>query len=366
MAKRDYYEVLGVDRGASEGEIKRSFRRLARDLHPDVNAHDPEAEEKFKTAAEAYEVLSDPEQRRTYDMLGHEGLRSGGWTSQTAGFSSIQDIFSTFFGDAFGGGFERGPAAGGDVLAVAEVTLLEVLEGADAEVSFEAIGVCEHCNGNGAEPGTPIHTCERCEGSGQIQEQLRSVFGQVVRAMPCDRCGGDGRIAETPCGACSGAGRVADQRTWEVDVPAGIEDGQRIRIAGAGHAGDAGARPGDLYVEVRVEADERFVRQGTELISRLQVPVTTAMLGGTMTTPTLEGTGDVKVPVGAQHGDIAVLKREGLPPLRGKGRGDLHVVFEIVVPRDLSDEELELIRRLDETLGPEGAGAQSAAARKPK
>ena len=360
MANRDYYEVLGVDRGAPEGEIKRSFRKLARELHPDVNAHDPEAEEKFKQAAEAYEVLSDPERRRTYDMLGHEGLRSGGWTSQTAGFSSIQDIFSTFFGDAFGGGFARGPAPGGDVLAVAEVSLLEVLEGTEHEVSFEAAGVCEHCSGNGAEPGTPIHACERCEGSGQIQEQMRSVFGQVVRAMPCDRCGGDGRVAETPCGVCSGAGRVTDQRTWEVDVPAGIEDGQRIRIAGAGHDGDAGARPGDLYVEVCVAADERFARQGTELVSRLRVPVTTAMLGGTMAVPTLEGEEDVEVPAGAQHGDIAVLKGDGLPQLRGKRRGDLHVVFEVVVPEGLSDEDLELVRRLDESL----SGEERAQARK--
>ena len=362
MANRDYYEVLGVDRGAPEGEIKRSFRKLARELHPDVNAHDPEAEEKFKQAAEAYEVLSDPERRRTYDMLGHEGLRSGGWTSQTAGFSSIQDIFSTFFGDAFGGGFARGPAPGGDVLAVAEVSLLEVLEGTEHEVSFEAAGVCEHCSGNGAEPGTPIHACERCEGSGQIQEQMRSVFGQVVRAMPCDRCGGDGRIPETPCGVCGGAGRVADQRTWEVDVPAGIEDGQRIRIGGAGHAGGAGARPGDLYVEVRVEADERFARQGTELVTRLKVPVTTAMLGGRMTVPTNEGEDDVKVPAGVQHGDIATLKGEGLPPLRGKGRGDLHVVFEVVVPRKLSRSEQDLVKRLDESLAPE----QGAPARKLK
>lgn len=356
MAKRDYYEVLGLGRGASESEIKKSFRKLARELHPDVNAHDPEAEGKFKAAAEAYEVLSDPERRRTYDSLGHEGLRSGGWSSQTAGFSSIQDIFSTFFGESFGGG----PAAGGDVLAGVEVSLLEVLEGTEREVSFQAVGVCDRCRGNGAEPGTPIHTCERCEGSGQIREQVRSVFGQVVRAMPCDRCGGDGRVPEAPCEQCGGAGRVTDDRTWEVDVPAGIEDGQRIRIAGAGHAGDIGARQGDLYVEVRLEADELFARQGTELVTRLQVPVTTAILGGEMAVPTLEGEEDVEVPAGAQHGEIAVLKEEGLPPLRGGRRGDLHVVFEIVVPRELSDEELELVRRLD------AAGRESATVRKRK
>jgi molecular chaperone DnaJ len=362
MAKRDYYEVLGVSRDASDGEIKKSFRRLARELHPDVNAHDPQAEEKFKEAAEAYEVLSDAERRRTYDSYGHEGLRSGGWSSQTAGFSSIQDIFSTFFGEGFGGGFSRGPAAGGDVLAGVEVSLTEVLEGTESEISFEAVGVCEHCNGNGAEPGTPIRTCERCEGSGQIQEQMRSVFGQVIRAMPCDRCGGDGRVAETPCGTCDGAGRVSEERTWEVDVPAGIEDGQRIRIAGAGHAGDPGARSGDLYVEVRVEADERFVRQGTELITRLEVPVTTAILGGRMTVPTIEGSDEVEVPAGTQHGDVAVLKGEGLPSLRGRKRGDLHVAFELIVPSELDDEQLELVRELDRGLG----ARESATARKRK
>jgi molecular chaperone DnaJ len=351
MAKRDYYEVLGVERGASAGEVKKSFRKLARELHPDVNAHDPEAEEKFKEAAEAYEVLSDPERRRTYDTLGHEGLRSGGWSSQTAGFSSIQDIFQTFFGDSFGGGFSRGPMPGGDILVETEVSLAEVLEGAGREVSFEAIAVCDHCHGNGAEPGTPIHTCERCEGSGQVQEQVRSVFGQVIRAMPCDVCGGDGRVAETPCEACAGAGRVSDERTWEVDVPAGIEDGQRIRISGAGHAGDVGARQGDLYVQVSVAEDERFVRQGTELITRLEVPVTTAVLGGEMTVPSIEGEETIEVPAGAQHGDVAVLKGEGLPSLRGKRRGDLHVVFELRVPTELDEEQLDLVRQLDESLG---------------
>ena len=357
MAKRDYYEVLGLGRGASESEIKKSFRKLARELHPDVNAHDPEAEGKFKEAAEAYEVLSDPERRRTYDSLGHEGLRSGGWSSQTAGFSSIQDIFSTFFGESFGGGFSRGPAPGADIGVVAEIELEEVLEGVKREVSFEAVSVCEHCRGNGAEPGTPIRTCDRCEGAGELRTVSRSVFGQVVRAMPCDRCRGEGRVPETPCEICVGAGRTAGERTWEVDVPAGIEDGQRIRISGAGHAGDPGARAGDLYVEVHVAADERFGRQGTELVTRLEVPVTTAMLGGELSVPTLDGEAPVRVPAGAQHGDVSVLDGEGLPPLHGGRRGDQHVVFELVVPTGLSEEQAELARRLDEQLAPKTAEA---------
>ena len=278
MAKRDYYQVLGVERGASDGEIKKAFRKLARELHPDVNAHDPEAEEKFKEAAEAYEVLSDAGRRQTYDQFGHDGLRSGGFAP--GGFGNIQDIFDSLFGggDPFGG-FGGGPAAGADIGAVVEINLEDVLEDQRREVSFEAVVVCERCRGNGAEPGTPIETCPKCEGTGQIREVSRSIFGQVVRAMPCDRCGGDGRIPETPCERCDGAGRIAETRTWEVDIPAGIEDGQRVRIAGAGHVGEPGGRQGDLYVEIRVETDERFTRQGTELITRAEVPVTTAIVG---------------------------------------------------------------------------------------
>jgi molecular chaperone DnaJ len=349
--KRDYYEVLGVDRGASGGEIKKAFRGLARELHPDVNAHDPEAEEKFKEAAEAYEVLSDRQRRETYDRFGHEGLRSGGF-QPGAGFGSFQDIFDAIFGggDPFFGGFGRESGAGADVGAVVEIALEDVLEDQTHEVSFEAVTVCERCRGNGAEPGTPIETCPKCGGSGQLQEVSRSIFGQVVRAMPCDRCGGDGRIPETPCERCGGAGRVSEMRTWEVDVPAGIEDGQRIRIAGAGHAGTGAGREGDLYVEVRIEQDERFTRQGTELIARAEVPVTTAIVGGEMFVPTLEGEVAIEVPAGTQHGDIERLRGRGLPPLRGGRRGDQHVVFELVVPTNLDTEQREAAERLAESL----------------
>jgi molecular chaperone DnaJ len=355
---RDYYEVLGVGRAASEGEIKKAFRSLARELHPDVNDHDPAAEEKFKEAAEAYEVLSDSERRATYDRFGHEGLRSGGYQPRATDFSGFQQIFEAFFGgDPFGPGFSRGPAAGADIGVVAQIELEDVLEATKREVIFDAVSVCEHCRGNGAEPGTPITACPKCDGAGELRQMTRSVFGQVVRAMPCDRCGGEGRIPETPCSVCSGAGRMADERKWEVDVPAGIEDGQRIRISGAGHAGDPGARAGDLYVEVHIAPDERFARQGTELVTRLPVPVTTAMVGGELTVPTLDGEAAVEVPAGAQHGDVALLKGEGLPPLHGGRRGDQHVVFELVVPADLSEEQAELARRLDEQLTRRKAGA---------
>jgi molecular chaperone DnaJ len=354
VTKRDYYEVLGVDRSASDGEIKKAFRTLARELHPDVNAHDPEAEEKFKEAAEAYEVLSDSQRRQTYDQFGHEGLRSGGF-QPGAGFGSFQDIFDAIFGggDPFFGGFGRESGAGADVGAVVEITLEDVLDDQTREVSFEAVTVCERCRGNGAEPGTPIETCPKCGGSGQLQEVSRSIFGQVVRAMPCDRCDGDGRIPETPCERCGGAGRVSEMRAWEVDIPAGIEDGQRIRIAGAGHAGAAAGRQGDLYVEVRIDADERFTRQGTELITPAQVPVTTAIVGGEVFVPTLEGEVALEVPAGTQHGDVSRLSGRGLPPLRGGRRGDQHVVVELVVPTDLDPEQREAAERLADALEPQ-------------
>jgi len=350
-AKRDYYQVLGVDRNASDGEIKKAFRKLARELHPDVNAHDPQAEEKFKEAAEAYEVLSDAERRRTYDRFGHEGLRSGGFQPGGAGFGSFQDIFEAIFSgaDPFGG-FGRGPAPGGDIGALVELDLEDVLTDQEREISFEAVGVCDHCRGNGAEPGTPIETCDRCDGTGQLRQVSQSIFGQVVRAMPCDVCGGDGRVPETPCEKCGGAGRVSEQRTWEVDIPAGIEDGQRVRIAGAGHAGEAGAPQGDLYVQVRIEPDDRFARQGTELITRAEVPVTIALVGGEVFVPTLEGEVSVEVPAGTQHGETSVLKGRGLPPLRGGRRGDQHVVFELVVPTDLDEEQRQAAEHLAETL----------------
>jgi molecular chaperone DnaJ len=350
-AKRDYYEVLGVSQSASEGEVKKAFRGLARELHPDVNAHDPEAEEKFKEAAEAYEVLSDPERRETYDQFGHKGLRFEGF-EPGASFGSLQGIFDAIFGggDPFFGGFGQGSSTGADVGAIVEIGLEDVLEDQTREVSFEAVSLCERCRGNGAEPGTPIETCPKCGGAGQLQEVTRSVFGQVVRAMPCDQCGGDGRIPEAPCERCGGAGRVSEMRTWEVDIPAGIDNGQRIRIAGAGHAGAAGGRQGDLYVEVRIDPDERFTRQDTELIVRAEVPVTTAIVGGEVFVPTLQGEVAMEVPAGTQHGDVSLLHGRGLPPLHGGRRGDQHVVFELVVPTDLDSEQREAAERLVEAL----------------
>ena len=354
---QDYYELLGVERGASETEIKKAFRNQARELHPDVNKHDPDAEEKFKRVAEAYEVLSDPERRQTYDAFGHDGLRSGGWSPRSAGFGSVEDIFQAFFGGGGGGNSPfgdifgtSGPAGGGDVGASVEITLAEVLTGVSREISFEAVQACEHCRGNGAEPGTPIRTCETCGGAGQLRQVSRTAFGQMVRAVACDECGGDGKIAETPCEVCDGRGRTVGDRTFDVEIPPGIENGQRIRIGGAGHAGESGGRSGDLYVEVTVADDERFVREGPDLVSVVDVSATEAMLGAEIEVATLDGTEMVEAPAGTQHGERVTLSGLGLPTIRQRARGDQHVLFNVVVPANLSEEQRELAARLGETI----------------
>jgi molecular chaperone DnaJ len=353
----DYYEVLGVSRGASETEVKKAFRRLARELHPDVNAHDPQAEEKFKQAAEAYEVLSDPERRGIYDRFGHEGLRSGGFAPSFEGFGSFSDIFDAFFGGGevfgFGGGRRGGPMQGGDVAVAVEIDLADVARGTSVEVSYDAVGLCERCHGNRAEPGTPIETCERCGGSGQLRAVSRTPFGQMMRAAACDVCGGEGKVAQTPCRECRGRGRTASLRRLAVDLPAGIGDGQRVRLAGRGHAGEAGGPAGDLYVLVRVREDERFLRDGSDLVTVVDVPAPAAALGTRVEVPSLDGPVDVELAPGTQPGDAIVLNGRGLPNLRRGPAGDLRVVVNVVVPRHLSPEQRELLERLMGTLGEE-------------
>jgi molecular chaperone DnaJ len=348
---RDPYEVLGVAREASEQDVKKAFRRLARELHPDVNAHDPQAEEKFKEAAEAYEILSDPERRATYDRYGHEGLRSGGFAPNFDAFGSIGDLFDAFFGGSspFGGG-RSGPAAGGDAAVTVEIDLLQAAYGTSAEVSFEAVERCEHCRGNGAEPGTPIETCARCSGAGQLQAVTRTPFGQMMRTVVCDVCHGDGRTAKSPCRECRGRGRRAAKRTLTVDIPAGIADGQRIRLGGRGHVGEGGALAGDLYVLVRVRADERFVREGDELITALDVSAPLAAVGTTLDVPTLDGSATLQISPGTQPGEVLTVRGQGMPSLRRGRRGDLRVVVNVVVPRRLTAEQRELMERLHDTL----------------
>jgi molecular chaperone DnaJ len=353
---RDYYEILGVSRDADEATIKKSFRRLARELHPDVNRHDPNAEEKFKEAAEAYEVLSDSERRATYDRYGHEGLRSGGYAPNFDSFGSVADIFNAFFGgggggfaDIFGGrGRASGPVQGGDVAAAAEIDLGQAAVGATVDVSYDLVSLCPHCHGNGAEPGTPIETCPRCNGAGQLRAVSNTPFGQMVRTAVCDTCDGDGRVARDPCRECRGRGRKVEQAKVSVDVPAGIADGQRMRIGGRGHAGERGGPPGDLYVLVRVKEDPRFVRDGNDLVTVVDVSAPLAALGTTVEVSTLDGPVEVEIPAGSQPHDTLKVRGAGLPSLHGRpGRsGDLRVVLNVIVPRHLSREQRELLEKL--------------------
>src|SRR5262245_25038780 len=347
---RDPYEVLGVGRDASEQEIKSAFRQLARELHPDVNAHDPDAEENFKEAAEAYEILSDAQRRATYDRYGHEGLSSGGFAPNFDGFASISDLFEAFFGGGAFTGRPAGPAQGGDVAVAVEVDLAEAATGTEVEVSFEVVDRCEHCRGNGAEPGTPIETCERCGGSGQLRATTRTPFGQMVRAVTCEACHGEGRLPADPCRECRGRGRRASKRGLDVEVPAGISDGQRIRLTGRGHAGEMGAPAGDLYVLVRVRDDERFVREGDDLITALDVPAPLAALGGTLEAPTLDGATQVELAPGTQPGEVLSLRGRGMPALGRRRRGDLRVIVNVVIPRRLTEEQRELLERLSGSL----------------
>jgi molecular chaperone DnaJ len=360
---RDPYEVLGVPRSADEVQIKKAFRTLARELHPDVNTEDPQAEEKFKQAAEAYEILSDPERRATYDRYGHEGLRSGGYQPNFDQFGSLGDLFEAFFGAAGGGifgGGARGPAPGADVGSELELDLAQAAAGGAFAVSYEAIDRCEHCNGNGAEPGTPIETCASCGGAGRRQAVTRTPFGQVMRTVVCDTCGGDGRVATKPCAQCRGQGRVATQPTVTVEVPAGIADGQRVRIGGRGHVGPSGGRPGDLYVLIHVLEDERFVREGDDLITVLDVPAPLAALGASLEVPTLGEPVAVAVAAGTQPGEVITLRGQGMPRLQRHGSGDLRVVVNVQIPRRLSDEQRALLEQLSATITDENLRAEES------
>lgn len=357
--KRDAYEVLGVARDADEKQVKKSFRALARELHPDVNRHDPEAEEKFKEAAEAYEILSDPERRAIYDRYGHEGLDSRGFASAAQGFGSFADIFDAFFGggDPFGGGFARGGAVqGGDIAVGVEITLEEAARGVSRDVGVEVVDRCDHCHGNGAEPGTPLETCSRCEGAGQLRSVSRTAFGQLVRTHVCDACGGDGTIAKTPCERCRGRGRRAERRTLAVDIPAGISDEQRIRLSGRGHAGERGGPPGDLYVLVRVAEDERFLREGNDLVTVVDLPAPAAALGTTVAVPTLDGDEEIEIEAGTQPGTVITLRGRGMPSLRGGRRGDQQVVVNVLIPRRLSPEQREQLEEFAATLTEDNLG----------
>ncbi len=340
--ERDYYELLGISRNATEPEIKKAFRGLARELHPDVSDA-PDAHERFREVVEAYEVLSKSETRELYDRYGHAGLRSGGFQPGHFDFGSLSDLFSAFFGDDLLGRSARGA----DLAATVEIDLVEAARGTTREVPFDVAVTCPHCAGDGAEPGTEVTTCPTCGGVGQMQQVSRSVFGEFVRTQTCPTCGGSGRKIETPCTECHGAGRVLDRRTVAVDIPAGIHDGQRIRMSGEGHAGGMGARAGDIYVLVHVRRDPRFVREGNDIYSTVELTATQAALGAIVTIPTLEGDNELELEPGTQPGEIKVLRGRGMPVLQGFGRGDQHVFVNVLVPRHLNDEQRRLLEEFE-------------------
>jgi molecular chaperone DnaJ len=344
--ERDYYELLNVPRTASEDEIKRAFRRLARELHPDVSDA-PDAQERFREIAEAYQVLSNAETRELYDRYGHAGLRGGGFTPGRFDFGSLSDIFSAFFGDdLFGVGSSR-RARGADIAAEVEIELAEAAVGVSRDVPFAVSVTCARCGGNGAEPGTAHVSCPTCSGSGRVQQVTRSVFGQFVRTHACPQCNGAGRVVATPCTACEGGGRTLEERRLEVKIPAGIHDGQQIRISGEGHAGRLGGRSGDVYVRVRVKPDPRFVREGNDIFSTVDLNIVKAALGTTVAVETLDGPVELEFAPGTQPGEIRVLSRRGMPVLQGFGRGDHRVLVNVVVPHHLTHEQRRLLEEFE-------------------
>ena len=351
MSKRDYYEILGVKRNADEQELKSAYRKLAIKYHPDKNPGNAEAEEKFKEAAEAYSILNDAEQRARYDRFGHAGVSSGagaGWGA--AGFGGIEDILGDLFGfgDVFGGrSGARGRSAaqrGADLRYDLEMTLDDAAKGMSASLRIPRLEACEECAGKGAAKGTQPENCPTCNGAGQVRYQQG--FFSVART--CGNCRGAGRIIRTPCEACRGAGRVEREKTLEVKIPAGVETGSRLRIAGEGEGGTQGGPAGDLYVVIRVKEHDQFERQGANLYSSVPATFAQAALGSEITVQTLEGQQQLKVPAGTQTGTVFRLKGHGMPVLGGRGRGDLFVAVTVVTPTTLTREQRKLLEQLAE------------------
>ncbi|MBW3574432.1 MAG: molecular chaperone DnaJ [Actinobacteria bacterium] len=359
----DYYEILGVGRSASAEDIKRAYRRMARELHPDTNA-DPTAEERFKQIGVAYETLSDPERRRRYDTFGPEGLRGAGAGAGPSGFGGgIGDIFDAFFGGAgpFGGQQRggTGPPRGADMEVALDLEFEEAVFGASRDVSLRLPVTCSTCTGTGARPGTSPTTCAECGGAGQVRRVRQSILGQMVSAGPCPRCAGMGKVVSDPCPDCRGGGRRTEQRSWTVEVPAGVDHGSTLRLTGKGAAGVQGGLNGDLYVHLRVKPHERFEREGYDLIDRLHVPVTQAALGAVLDYDTLDGTEELTIPPGTQSGRVFRLRGRGVPHVEGRARGDLLVEVTVDVPTELGPVEEDLLRQLAEVRGDDVAPPDS-------
>lgn len=359
-AKRDYYEVLGVARGADGVEIKKAYRKLALKHHPDRNPNDSSAEDKFKEASEAFQVLNEPEKRRIYDQFGHEGLEGSGYS----GPGGIEDIFTHFedlFGDFFGfgmGGFgggrgfgrrTRGGAGGGNyptqgrsIQKVVEIDLVEAAFGTKKEIEYRVPTECESCDGNGHQPGSSPQMCPTCQGRGQVT-RAQGVF---MLTTTCPHCNGAGQLNTNPCKSCEGAGKLMDDRAMVVTIPAGIDDGQSIRIPNKGEEGSRGGPVGHLFVEVRVTPDPNFERREFDLFTLIKISYPLAVLGGKVTIPSLEGEQELKIPSGSQPDDIITVKGQGIPRLNGRGRGDLHGVVRLDIPKKASRKEKKLLQQL--------------------
>ncbi|MFJ6652434.1 molecular chaperone DnaJ [Microbacterium sp. NPDC091313] len=340
----DHYEVLGVARDASADEIKRAYRRLARELHPDVNPGE-DAAERFKLVTHAYDVLSDADQRRRYDMGGDQSPFGGGGGG--AGFGGFSDIFETFFGGAAGGGGRGRPRSrrerGQDALVRVNLDLGDVVFGAHRDLEVDTAVLCETCQGSCCQPGTSEVTCDICHGSGNIQRTVRSLLGNVVTTQPCATCQGYGTTIPYPCATCQGQGRVRARRTVSVDIPAGVETGLRLQLPGSGEVGPAGGPNGDLYLEINVASHEVFSREGDDILATLEVSMPDAVLGTTTTIQALDGEVELDVRPGVQSGDVLTIKGRGITPLRGSQRGDLRVGVQVVTPTRLDHKERALI-----------------------
>jgi len=343
---RDLYAVLGVERVASDADIKRAFRRLAQQWHPDINK-DAAAQDRFKEINEAYQVLSDPQRRQQYDMFGRAGLGGDGGAGFEGGFGGFGDIFDAFFGGAAAGARRGRPQAGADLRYDLRIGFAEAVGGAEKEIEFPVLGRCEVCDGSGAAPGSSASTCPQCGGRGEVRSIRQTMLGQMVNVSTCPRCRGDGRIVETPCERCKGDGRTEMRRKLRVTVPAGIDEGHQIRLSNEGEVGPRGGPAGSLYVAIHVAEHPSLRREGTELIHEVDISIAQAALGTKLTVPTIDGDEELEIKPGTQPGTEIRLRGKGVPHLRRSGsRGDLHVFVNVAVPRKLSRRQRELLEEL--------------------
>lgn len=357
MSKRDYYEVLGVSKTATQDELKKAYRKLARKYHPDLNKDNPEAAEKFKECNEAYSVLSDEQKRAQYDQFGPEAFENGGMGGGPGaggfggfggfGGSGMEDIFDMFFGGQGRGGRSNnaGPQRGADLRYDMEITFEEAAFGVEKEISLKRAERCEHCHGEGAEPGSKVETCPECHGSGYVRFTQNTMFGQMVNERPCSRCHGEGKIISNPCKECSGSGTVKKTKKLKVKIPAGVDNGSRLRVGGEGEAGLKGGPSGDLYVYLYVKPHKFFERDGTTVLCEVPINIVQATLGAEIKVPTLDGQVTMKVPEGTQPGKVMRLKGKGIPSLRGGGRGDQLVRMKVVVPTKLTDKQKDALQK---------------------